>query len=69
MVQALSAQNYSFGLGFDYGDINIAVGATTAGTGSPWEHRPGTRRRGRPTASSIRIGGSAGAAAKRSACA
>jgi hypothetical protein len=37
MVQALSAQNYSFGLGFDYGDINIAVGATTAGTGSPWD--------------------------------
>jgi hypothetical protein len=37
MVQALSAQNYSFGLGFDYGDINIAVGATTAGIGSPWD--------------------------------
>ena len=37
MVQALSSQNYSFGIGFDYGDIDIAVAATTAGTGSPWD--------------------------------
>jgi len=40
MVQALSAQTYSFGIGFDYGDIDIAVAATTAGTGSPWDTSP-----------------------------
>jgi hypothetical protein len=40
MVQALSAQNVSFGLGFDYGDINIAVASTTVSTGSPWDTSP-----------------------------
>jgi hypothetical protein len=40
MVQALNAQNASFGLGFDYGDINIAVASTTVSTGSPWDTSP-----------------------------
>jgi hypothetical protein len=40
MVQALSSQNYSFGIGFDYGDINIAVASTTTSTGSPWDTSP-----------------------------
>jgi hypothetical protein len=40
MVQALSSQNYNFGLGFDYGDIDIAVASTTASTGSPWDLSP-----------------------------
>jgi hypothetical protein len=40
MVQALNSQNYSFGLGFDYGDINIAVASSTASTGSPWDSSP-----------------------------
>src|SRR5262249_48946652 len=48
MVQALSAQNYSFGIGFDYGDIDIAVAATTAGTGSPWETPPWDASPGAP---------------------
>jgi hypothetical protein len=40
MIQAVSGETVSFGLGFDYGDINIAVSPTTAGAGSPWDISP-----------------------------
>ena len=40
MVQAPSAQNYSFGLGFDFGDIDVVVTPATASSGSPWDASP-----------------------------
>jgi hypothetical protein len=40
MVEAVSGETVSFGLGFDYGDINIAVSPTTASAGSPWDTSP-----------------------------
>jgi len=40
VVQSLGATSYSVGLGYDYGDINITVDASTPGGGSPWNISP-----------------------------
>lgn len=40
VVQASSPQSYQFALGYDYGDINVNVIATTGGVGSPWDTSP-----------------------------
>jgi hypothetical protein len=40
VIQAQGTINYSFKLGFDYGDINVGISATSPATGSPWDISP-----------------------------
>lgn len=40
IFQVFQSSSYSFGLGFDYGDINITVDASSGGPGSPWDTSP-----------------------------
>jgi hypothetical protein len=63
MIQAASGETVSFGLGFDYGDINIAVSPTAAGAGSPWDISPWDTSPWSPDASvdpRWRVGGGSG---------
>lgn len=40
LVQVFDSSAYNFGIGFDYGEINIPITAVTSGTGSPWDTSP-----------------------------
>ncbi len=40
IVQTQGAIPYTFGVGFDYGDINVPLMPTTAPSGSPWDTSP-----------------------------
>jgi hypothetical protein len=40
IVQSNGQVAYSFGLGYDYGDINISVAVATGAAGSPWDISP-----------------------------
>lgn len=40
LVQVFQSSEYNFGIGFDYGAINIPISAVTAGVGSPWDTSP-----------------------------
>lgn len=40
LVQVFESSAYNFGIGFDYGPINIPIIAVTSGTGSPWDISP-----------------------------
>ena len=40
MLQSEGAISFSFGLGYDYGDIEVTTSASTPGGGSPWDVSP-----------------------------
>ncbi len=40
IVQSLGPINYQFGIGFDYGDINVPSAVATSNSGSPWDTSP-----------------------------
>ncbi len=40
IIESATGVTYSFGVGFDYGNINIETTGATAGTGSPWDTSP-----------------------------
>ena len=40
LVEASGASNYTFTIGFDYGNINIQTSGATPGGGSPWDTSP-----------------------------
>lgn len=40
IFQAFQSASYSFGLGFDYGQINIRIDAASGSAGSPWDTSP-----------------------------
>lgn len=40
VVQSVGAVNYAFGIGFDYGDINVPLAGVAPNVGSPWDVSP-----------------------------
>lgn len=40
IFQVFQSATYTFGLGFDYGPIDITIDAATGGVGSPWDTSP-----------------------------